>query len=417
MSNYNTHTGKVNKLVAEIEKVNGQRPHRLYIASCYFATDAAAELIGQISNRVTLDGVEVYLDKRTAIKVGQQALVEFEATGENLKVFTVSHSPLFHSKGYALANLDEEGEVTSGSLVIGSANLTKAGLTSDSGNIESILSTQDPDEIQRFVDSLDEVVDWNDIESLEADLVEEDDSVFNFALLNEGEFIHKWDGSLDAFLSVKHNLSDKAIAEAQIDPELGRRGFSIVRETVSKQYFNFDMGPYQGRKHGKALKRFRSNYGIECRLGHWVPKGTLESVVGTRNYHRFRGDFEQYVQNNLDRIQSLVKQETNALLRADLIKPPKTLPHEALERKVKRLLSDDGNLRKWFFRLEPFDLPYDQQEVEKIDELADEITEVANRKGKKNAGVRAWLAGLNERSVVALRSVVEQASSGADQED
>ena len=413
MGDYNIPTGKLTKLAAAITSVrHPRRSHWLYIASGYFTPLEAKKLIVQVDKQVKLAGIKVYIDKKEALRIGRKNLVNFQRTLGRPKVFTVSHSALFHSKVYALAYFDRKGVVTDGSLVIGSANLTGNGITNDTGNIESILRTSKVTEIRKFVRSLDDLC-WNSVARLEDDQLA-DDSTLNFALLNEGVFVHKWSSSINSFLAVKHNLSSKGRQAESGDPALKQTGFSHDSQTASQQYLKFHPSKAQTLK----LANFRGKYGVECRLGHWVPRLAVKNLLDPVQYKAVRDQFKQYVESNLDTQLRKVQDDYEFLLEKESIEEAQISPAQSLRDKIygRRglLRSKNGRIERLLLPLEDFELPYDPQDIESIDALADEITEVAISKKRQKTGVKAWLAGHNQRSVTALRTVVEEAIARTD---
>lgn len=137
---------KKKTVVGLLSKVDKRKKYTFFIASCYFTPRSASYLIGDIiTANINVNSVEIYIDKKEALKIGKEVLrlwltrindrYEFE-----INLYPVDTPKLFHVKAYSLITKNSEDSLD-GIIVSGSANLTGAGLTSNNGNIEVLIKT------------------------------------------------------------------------------------------------------------------------------------------------------------------------------------------------------------------------------------------------------------------------------------
>ncbi|MCY4140871.1 MAG: phospholipase D-like domain-containing protein [Rhodobacteraceae bacterium] len=252
-----------------------RRSYYLSIATCYCTPQAVREFIDAVRAKVKLlVKIYLYVDRRTAISIGRAELSELErAYPDLLKVYAVRTARLFHTKGFCLAAYDADDEPVHGRLAIGSANLTNPGLTAMHGNVESLAVHSDISTISEFLEFFEnEDVDGNllTIDQL-TDFSPYDTTDFQYALLTRGLFSHKWSASLAAYFSVRYRLNDVGRQQAAAGVDVA--GFQVEAATISKSYF-VDFDPQAWRPNDRNLVL---NFGIECFLGHWIPKSVFES--------------------------------------------------------------------------------------------------------------------------------------------
>ncbi|WP_295456387.1 phospholipase D-like domain-containing protein [uncultured Thiodictyon sp.] len=149
---------KKQEMIDLFATVDRRNKYKLYIASCYFNSRSATYFIGGIADKIRITGVNIYIDKKEAIKIGKPRLIRWIASARNrfeieVNLYPVNESSIFHAKAYALV-ADSPGNPPGGMLIVGSANLTGAGLTSAHGNVEAMLATTEALEIDSFRNSL-----------------------------------------------------------------------------------------------------------------------------------------------------------------------------------------------------------------------------------------------------------------------
>ena len=163
--------------------INNKEYH-LILVSCYFILDSAEELINELLNRqIKISKISIYIDRGAAIKAGKEKINKWiknfpKSINVSFKVSNISS--LFHAKAYCLLADDS----TYGRLVIGSANLTGAGLTeANNGNVELLYNIQDIEDIKHFYNDLTSTPLGNFIDISELENFYKDDYYFKYALV------------------------------------------------------------------------------------------------------------------------------------------------------------------------------------------------------------------------------------------
>ena len=396
-------------------KVDNSKYYYLYIASCYFTPSSARQLILDVNKIVNLLEVNIYIDRKSALAIRKDVLLDwkYEVKEEfngildedfsDVNLYAVEHPTLFHSKGYALVEFDDDYTIIGGSLVIGSANLTGNGLFSNKGNIECLLDTQDVRSIATFVGSLEKDLDWLPVSELE-EFGSVNSLSFMYAMLQEGEFIHPWSDDLRKILSVTYKLSALGIERTKTDSVLKDYGFNLDSLSVSKSYVDFKVSDYL-HDDFKSMKR---NYGIENHLGHWIPREMYEYCANQgKGFEKFKTDFFSYFdKDRIAAISAEIKNEYMLLLKSGVIEKGTLEPQEVFIKNLHALFDDDSRLMRIFTKLEKYELPYDIRDSANIIKLYNEITQMAKSKKRASFGVRSWLAGVESVSITALRAVI-----------
>ena len=260
---------KLQSIVHALTDCDRRRAYYLSVATCYCTPQAVREFIEAIRTEVKLVEMYLYVDRRAAISIGQTELSDLaDAYPDLLSIYAVRARRLFHTKGYCLAAYDAEDELVHGRLAIGSANLTKAGLTETRGNVESLEIHSDIAKINEFLEFFDNEENLITLDNL-TDFSTDDITDFQYALLTCGLFSHKWSVTLSAYFAVRYRLNEAGRRRTQ--REIDTPGFQIDSATIAKSYFDFNLQDWQLHD-----KNFSKNFGIECFLGHWIPKSVFE---------------------------------------------------------------------------------------------------------------------------------------------
>ena len=253
---------KLQSVVHALTDCDRRRLYYLSVATCYCTPQAVREFIEAIRAEVNLVEVYLYVDRRTAISIGQAELSDLEgAYPDLLSIYSVRAGRLFHTKGYCLAAYADD-ELAHGRLAIGSANLTNAGLTETHGNVESLAIHSDIATINGFLEFFDNEENLVTLDEL-TDFSPDDTTDFQYALLTCGLFSHKWSATLAAYFSVRFRLNEEGRRRAQ--EGIDTPGFQMEAATIAKSYFDFNLQGWQ--PNDRNLVR---NFGIECFLGHWI---------------------------------------------------------------------------------------------------------------------------------------------------
>ena len=208
--------GKFKHVVRCLMKVESPEiKYKLVLVSCYFTTKVAIRLIKNFLSFI--DRVEIYIDRGEALKIGKNNLDSWlieinKLVKTDLKISNSNH--LFHAKAYCLLSNDNQ----KGSLVIGSANLTNNGLLSFNGNIELLYDTQDIKKILQFYSDLtsEQLLSFMTIHDLE-DFNGEDDYCFQYALVQEGCFVRKFDETINELLSFNYKFNETGQKKSTTD--------------------------------------------------------------------------------------------------------------------------------------------------------------------------------------------------------
>lgn len=398
----NINKGKKTKIVQLLTKGADKRfSHTLYLSSCYFSVDAAEKLIRDLQAQVNIKNVEIYIDRKTATTIGKQPLEDLCLNQKlpDTSIFAVESNTLFHTKSYALISYTKDDSINKGSLVIGSANLTGAGLTASSGNIESILDTQDTEILNEFTTQLSKL---NTIELDKLEIFKTQDSYnFKYALLHEGAFIHKWLDDLGRYFSIRYHLNEKG--KSRIGDDLFKNaGFNIDTATISKRYFDFSYEP----AHFENTESLRRQFGIETYLGHWVPRSSLENLLNKEGFEKFcrklRTEFNQKLPNIKDNIRGDLQHLTDN----ELITAPEINPLESFEEKINAFLTNKIKLQHIFSKFEIFELPYDISQKDEIEDLFDQMILLCDSRKQKNTTQKAFIKGYSKNSLEEFRKLL-----------
>ncbi len=184
----------------------------------------------------------------------------------------------------------------------------------------------------------------------------EDDN-FIFALLNEGQFCHKWSDSLSQYLAIKYDLNDEGRSRTMGDPLFQKTGFEIATASISKQYFNFTPPHPVDRN---LIKK----YGIETFLGHWLPYAALPNMVDDGEFQHFREELFTALNEQMPYICEAINRDYLRLELNGLINGNKA-PARFRE-KIKELQDSNDKLYRIWSKREVFPLPYDISNRERI---------------------------------------------------
>ena len=384
-----------------------RRTYKFYIHTCYFSVDAAKELISNVRSSIDITEIQIYIDKREAIKISYDGLDEFVKNfrGIDVKLWIVNADRLFHSKAYAVV-CESEGTIQSGSLVVGSGNLTEPGITMPLGNIESFLDTQDIRVIEEFI-AQSKKLEFYEYTKL-PELIRHDKLQLYYSIISCGRFVHKWTDSITQYLSVRYNLNENG-KDRMGDPSIKAAGFDIESATINKSYFRYE-SPFEIDIDGLFM-----NYGIETHLGFWIPKSILDDLTRKdNNFEIFKSDIERELNVQLKGIKSEIAKNYEKLIELDVIdKTEAEAPDEIFEKKVKELLINQTKLKRLYTKIFDFDFPYEPGYQEFDDSVRDtfsEIKELSSVRKRKNKSMKTILHCINNKSTKEFNVVLQSLS-------
>lgn len=394
--------GKRSALRELLLKTDRRRLHHLYLSSCYFTPASATTLIKELAKagEIKLTDVAVYIDRKTANFHGKEKLEQFcRSTNCKVELFAVNSSNLFHSKAYALISYDETDNIFCGSLVLGSANLTGNGLNDDSrGNVECLLDTQDIEDLDEFISQLKslDIANLDEIESFESS----DSFAFKYALLQCGEFVHKWTDNLAQYFAIKYRLNEYGRSRIA-DPIFGDMGFNVETATISKRYFQFDYEPV----HLEDAENLTRTNGIETYLGYWVPRSALSSLFKKDGLEEFKERLFSSLEEQHSNIKDKIENDTKYLLEAGIIEKDDSGPMVKFDNKIQNLKDNECKIMRIFSKYEVFKLPYDIQEKVKIEDLFDDMVELCESSQRKNVAKRGFLQAIEAVNLEMLNEI------------
>lgn len=424
----NINEEKKENLLFELKKVDKRKIYNLYLLSCYFNPKSIVDIVLGVSEFAIINEAYVYIDRREAIFAGvdlnKKIIDSFKRIKEriNYKIRVVDSDALFHTKAYALISVDSD---TNGSLVIGSANLTKQGLTNKSGNIETLISTQDKNIISDFIKGIDEIKTL-DLGSVNY-FANSNSIAFKLALLSQGYFVHRWSDTIKQHFSVPYNLSEKGKKEIKNkDSLIGRLEFNIDAATISKNYFDFSFEP-RGDSEVNSLIR---NYGIETYLGYWIPKVIFDRFATQKSTKLGFLDFLREIKNAWDKqknsIGIKIENDFSQLKWDGLLELPKRgteqyNPFEKLSIKIDGdggiiksaddpgagLLNNKRKLERIFLKLSEIDFPFDISNSKEINDIFDDIKDTIELKHRKNRAMYAFNLAVEEVNIASLWTLSE----------
>jgi hypothetical protein len=403
MSNkFNIKGNKSAKLIELLSKTDKRRVHDLYLCSCYFSAEAIKLLNDEIQDKtnIKIGNIYVYVDRRSALSAGHDEIERIKNWEKNNNFFfrIVDSEVLFHTKAYALISEDKD-EIQSGSLVIGSANLTGSGLTrSRNGNIESLLDTQDKEFISDFLKRIEstKVIKIDELERFTSS----DSVAFIYALLRQGHFSHKWSDNIGQYLSVRHSLNKKGKLELS-NSELINLGFNVDAASIGKRYFDFEYEPLHLEGHENLIR----NFGIETYLGHWVPSSSIKTLFNDADYDKFSKKISEYWLKEKFALIKKINDDFDELLQLDYVDKPENSPGDAFESKVNDFLKNDMKLYRAYAKFEFYDLPYDISQDDYILSLDEEIRDFITSRVKKNKAMKAYEEAIFSSSLTPIQDL------------
>ncbi len=367
--------GKIDKVIEAFSEVDKRYLYKLTIASCYFNPAEAHKLIKTVADTINIESIEIYIDRNEATKIGKEKLKNFiNKSTKKIPTYlsAITTSKLFHPKIYALTNDNDE---TPGCLVIGSANLTGAGLTRSGGNIETLLETYDEETIDNF---LEDIANLKTIQVCDLEKFSRINNRFKFALLHKGVFFHKWQAKLSEIFAKKYELTPSAASKLG-DDVLKNLNFNIETSSIQKQYFKLQH--LEELRNEIIDRNFTRNYGVETYLGTWVPKSILNNKdIAFKN---FKEQLAVSINEQWDTVKYKIQKDWEELSAKNYISE-KEDPTEKLRQKIDQSLKDDEKLLRIYQKYYIFELPYDFTNQDDVSKVYESLLSTINSRRNKN---------------------------------
>lgn len=396
----NANENKFQRLVESLSECDKRRTYSLTIATCYCNIDVVKKLIKSLQKKIELYEVWLYIDRRTAISIGTEALQELEASFPDLlSIYAIRTSYLYHTKGFCTAAYSNSDELVCGRLAIGSANVTEAGLTRDFGNNECLVIDSNIHTISEFLDFFERPENLICLDELNKfDKPGDDDETdFRYSLLMSGIFSHRWNATLTRYFSVRYDLSEEG--KLRTHDTIHTPGFQMDSASISKSYLDFSIEKYRA-----TPRNFVRNYGIECFLGHWFPLSAYNEIHSEAKFTQFKKDLFNHYDANESFIFLQIERDRELLLEEGIIASEYN-PVSTFSERIRKLRNDDDQLRRIGSQRYFFEFPYDSSNVDKIHATYDDILCTASRSGNKNESMHAVLEADESRELEPIFSV------------
>lgn len=391
---------KLRSLVDALADCDRRRVYDLSVATCYCSVEAVRQFIIEIRRQLRIKYVYLYLDRRAAIAIEAELRELAKDFRDVLWIYVIKGGRLFHTKGYCVAAYSDD-ELVEGRLAIGSANLTNPGLTEAYGNVESLAMHTDLCTITEFLEFFDDEESLITLEQLSESLWEDKDHTdFQYALLKCGLFSHKWSATLSEYCSVRFELNEKSRQRAQLGLE--GTGFETDAVSIAKKYFDFDVSRWQANDNNLIR-----NYGIECFLGHWIPKPVVNEVqVGDGRFKQFETALSEKFDSKKDSMLQGISRDRDLLIDMGLIDEPEVDPGQAFVERFDSLKNDGVQLPRIWSGRHHLEFPYDLADVNAIQDTYRDLKRSVERRKHKNKAMNALLEAESKRSLEPLRLMV-----------
>ena len=379
-------------VVNYLTQVNKLRKYDLYLISCYIDKQFPFDFIKSIVNTVNLKNINIYIDRNEVYRVGQKEIkkllkrikisISMRGLELNVNLCCVKGYPgIFHSKAYMLINYDSSNEIKDGAIVVGSANLSKKGLSNIKGNFETLIGLKSKSDLKKFTTAIEDLnssnalVDFDNISSFQ-DITIENEFSWQYSILKSGYFVHRWSNNLRNELSVKFYLSKQGQKTVQTD-ELKELGFSVETKTISKNYFKFSFPKvYLGN-----VKDFLKFHGLETYMGHWIPKAAL-TINDNDEFNSFKKKLEAELYEQKEDIKRRIFEDREKLLSLELILPSYQ-SKMFTDKHIQNLLSNQLTLYRIYTKYHISEFSLDYSQTEEIDQIYEELISTLESK-KKN---------------------------------
>ena len=403
---FNQKKGKSSSLINRLnEVVDKRKKYSLYLASCYLPDksklDELVIFIEKITRSIKIHEVNFYIDARQVMKLSKTTIEDELIEPLELKLkkdidifFYIVSKNLFHTKALALIdNFDE----SNGALFISSSNFTSSGLFADKGgNYESGVISSNSNDIYDFIESLKKLPTCL-LQDFSFDKL--DSYTFQYAIVSQGKFVHKWQQTLQQYFAIRYELTEKGKREIGSE-QLKSMGFDVDAETISKQFLQFDS--FVNHAEFEELNTLRRK-GIETYLGHWVPKSIIQRIKPDNDIHTFYKQLKDSVGAQLFNKEHEISAQYQSLLEQGFIKPTskeaKIVFEERLDRLKKDLDENGGHkLRRFLNKFEIFDLPYDFSCKSEIKDLYDILVESSQAALRKKEAMKRINKAVEEKN-------------------
>lgn len=393
------------------------RRHELWAVTCYFRPKALRFLVLELLDRIKLTDVYIAYNYAEDFRYPSLAdemerlTVELAKLKVNLSFRRIKpESGLFHSKGYAVIQLDgQTDKIRDNYLLVTSGNLTEQGLgiKEATSNFELGYGSKVNKDVRAFMAIVDSIWDNKNLRAeskLEQNI---SDIEIQTSILLEATYLCKWEGSLRRELTANFKVAEGPMARivpGEMKSLLSSMGFEIDPRSLGKYYFD-DRPP-------KPLpKYFLKNYTANTLIGHWCPSSVWDVV---RQVHKDKfEEFKEWFKNATS--ESALKAIDEEFQR-DLIELKKSgikidgNPIDSLRNRISKLIGNDVKMWRLYSQYESFSLRYDLEDTDAIEELFGSLKETAESRTKKNMVIRKLIDVMQTHDTDKMKLTQEQSN-------
>ncbi len=352
----------------------------LRIITCYVDLDAVKMLIISLNKIIKLQTVSIIFEYMELFKQNRRPndlakelhdITNFCSSKKiNFQSYPVRPKTLMHAKGYAIVqnSLSWQSSVS----FISSGNATSRGLGLGASNLELSASTTTNVGLRAFCAIFDKIVgDFH--KPIDQAIAEADEYAFRYAMSSSGVFLHKWTISSSSIIGIRYQLTplgQQSIFEIQAEfREEIEKDNAITRQPLRRY------GKLQDVVRRSLPKQFAKDYTIDTLLGRWCPYCFWDIVeskaLGDVEFTKFCENIQDIVaEESLAKIVLLEGEFEDLLTSRGYV----SVDHERIPRwrkRVSEFANDQNKLRRFYYDMEKFELPYEFLNQKEVDYLYD----------------------------------------------
>lgn len=396
--------------IGELDVPEYEYDNELWLLTCYINFNTVSDLIDKVRNKKNISSVYLMFNVAEAYKTGTSEVSKILKNISNLcesnsidfqwRAISTNDSSIMHAKGYAFFQRKQEtNEVTDGFHLVTSSNFTKSGFQTAS-NIELGYFSKKLEDLKKFERIYDYLWNNNSVE-LTSEFSDIEETLFHFALLSYGVFLHKWGGNINNLTGIKYDFTDdarKQLTGQPVNPLLISLNARAERASFTVPYLDFSNLPE------KVFPiDFTKTYCVQTYLGWWCPKPVWNMVNKyiSKDLDNFIKEFNKSTsKDNIDSAKKQIKLESKELNKQGLIKGEINL--DGWERRIRNLKEDKERLRRLHIGYEEFEMPYNCSDKYNIKRLYESFESTLDSVQKP---VNEGLFLVKKRSIDAMESL------------
>jgi len=151
-------------------------------------------------------------------------------------------------------------------------------------------------------------------------------------------------------------------------------------------------------------RSFTRNYTVDTYFGRWCPKDVWDSVdSGEEKFKSFLQEFRELTTD--DKLDVVIKEAEKIqaeLLKRGLILDPGAGHLESWRERIINLQNNENKLKRFYYKYEINDLPFNVEQTREIDDLYDNIRESIELAQHKNIVSRKILDSIDNKDISLL---------------